>query len=99
MSDVNEMKLLKIDKPARLYKAEGCPVCHSSGYKGRTAIHEVMSVESEIRRIIEHRGNAEELRETAVKEGMVNLFESCKALVLKGETTIQEMVKTVYARD
>ncbi len=99
MSDENEMKLLNVDKPARLYKAEGCPVCHSSGYKGRTAIHEVMSVGSEIRRIIEHRGNAEELREMAVKEGMVNLFESCKALVLRGETTIQEMVKTVYARD
>jgi type IV pilus assembly protein PilB len=99
MSDENEMKLLNIDKPEKLYKAEGCPACHSTGYKGRTAIHEVMSVESEIRRIIEHRGNAEELRETAVKEGMVNLFESCKALVLKGETTIQEMVKTVYARD
>lgn len=99
MSDENEMKILNIDKPVSLYKEEGCPVCHGSGYKGRTAIHEVMPVEREIRRIIERRGNAEELRETAVKEGMVNLFENCRTLVLKGETTIQEMVKTVYARD
>lgn len=99
MSDENEMKILNTDKPVRLYKGEGCPACHDSGYKGRTAIHEVMPVEREIRRIIERRGNAEELRETAVKEGMVNLFENCRTLVLKGETTIQEMVKTVYARD
>lgn len=99
ISDENEMKLLNIDKPARLYKAEGCPTCHGSGYKGRTAIHEVMLIGREMRRIIEQKGNAEELRETAVKEGMVNLFENCRSLVLKGETTIQEMVKTVYARD
>lgn len=98
-SDENEMKLLNIEKPAKLYRSEGCPVCHNSGYKGRVAIHEVMKIEREHRSIIEREGNAEELRDIAVKSGMVNLYESCKDLVLKGETTIQEMVKTVYARD
>lgn len=98
-SDENEMRLLNVDKPVRLYRADGCPTCHNTGYKGRTAIHEVMQIEKEHRILIEKESNAEQLRDTAMKMGMVNLFDSCKGLVLKGETTMQEMVKTVYARD
>lgn len=98
-SDENEMNLLGLDKPVLLYRSAGCPMCQNTGYKGRTAIHEVMSIEKEHRGVIEREGSTEELRDTAVRMGMVNLFGSCRELVLRGETTVQEMVKTVYARD
>ncbi len=98
-SDEKEMKLLNVDKPVQLYKAGGCPTCNNTGYKGRAAIHEVMLIEKEHRILIEKESNAEQLRDTAMKMGMVNLFDSCKDLVLRGQTTMQEMVKTVYARD
>lgn len=94
-----EKKILNLDNFVTIYEARGCPMCNNTGYKGRTAIHEVMVIEKEHRSVIEQEGNAEQLRDVASDKGMVNLYESCKLLVLKGETTIQEMVKTVYARD
>jgi type IV pilus assembly protein PilB len=98
-ADENEMMILNVDKPVTIYKSEGCPACQSTGYRGRTAIHEVMLIEKEHRNIITRGGSAEDIRDIAVKKGMVDLFESCKDLVLRGVTSIQEMVKTVYARD
>jgi type IV pilus assembly protein PilB len=99
MPDENEMMILNLDKPVQLYKGLGCPSCQNSGYKGRMAIHEVMLLGREHRNIIAKGGSAEEIRDTAVKHGMVDLFESCRRLVLNGTTSIQEMVRTVYAKD
>ena len=95
----NEMMILNLDKPVRLYRAVGCPACQNSGYRGRTAIHEVMMVGREHRNIIARGGSAEEIREVSISQGMVDLYESCRQLVLNGVTSIQELVKTVYARD
>ena len=95
----NEMMILNLDKPVRLYRAVGCPACQNSGYRGRTAIHEVMMVGREHRNIIARGGSAEEIREVSISQGMVDLYESCRRLVLDGVTSIQEMVRTVYARD
>ena len=95
----NDKMILNLDKPVQLYRAVGCPACQNSGYRGRTAIHEVMMVGREHRNIIARGGSAEEIREVAVRQGMVDLYESCRRLVLDGVTTIQEMVRTVYARD
>ena len=95
----NDKMILNLDKPVQLYRAVGCPACQNSGYRGRTAIHEVMMVGREHRNIIARGGSAEEIREVAVRQGMVDLYESCRRLVLDGVTTIQEMVRIVYARD
>jgi type IV pilus assembly protein PilB len=99
VTDENEMRILNIDKPAQIYRNVGCPSCQDTGYRGRTAIHEVLMIGREHRKIIAREGSAEEIREVAEKQGMVNLFNSCRDLVLRGETSLQEMVKTVYARD
>ena len=95
----NDKMILNLDKPVQLYRAVGCLACQNSGYRGRTAIHEVMMVGREHRNIIARGGSAEEIREVAVRQGMVDLYESCRRLVLDGVTTIQEMVRIVYARD
>lgn len=95
----SERKILREDTIPRLYKAVGCPACHNTGYRGRLAIHEVMVLNSQLRSLIEKGSNAEELRKMALENGMVPLYDNCKQLVLKGVTTISEMVKTVYARD
>ena len=98
-ADEKEKIILNTDKPVQLYKSVGCPACQDSGYRGRTAIHEGMLIGKEHRNIIAKGGSAEEIRDVAVKQGMVDLYESCRQLVLSGVTSIQEMVKTVYARD
>jgi type IV pilus assembly protein PilB len=58
-----------------------------------------MMLGKEHRNIIARGGSAEEIRDVAIRQGMVDLYESCRQLVLSGVTSIQEMVKTVYARD
>lgn len=99
ISTERDKQVLEESTAQKLYQAIGCPSCNQTGYKGRLAIHEVLHLDSKLRSIIEKGGNAEELRAVALKDGMVPLFENCKQLVLKGVTTINEMVKTVYARD
>ncbi|MDR3543329.1 MAG: ATPase, T2SS/T4P/T4SS family [Desulfosporosinus sp.] len=94
-----DKKVLKDTNVQKLYQATGCPACNNTGYKGRMAIHEVLQLNSKLSSIIEKGANAEELRAIALQDGMVPLFENCKQQVLKGVTTISEMIKTVYTRD
>ena len=98
-ADEIEQEIMQINKPTKLYRAIGCPACNNSGYRGRIPIHEVMVLDKAHRQLIEDGGNAEELRGLAIEKGMMNLYESCKILVLDGKTSLTEMVKVVYARD
>ncbi len=98
-ADEVEQEIIQMDQPIQLYRATGCPICNNSGYRGRIPIHEVMLLDKAHRQLIEDGGNAEELRNLAVEKGMMNLYESCKILVIEGKTSLAEMVKVVYARD
>jgi type IV pilus assembly protein PilB len=97
-TDEYEMHVLGLDEPAEIFRAVGCPACNNTGYKGRLAIHEVMMIDNAIKLLIEKEGNTEQIRSQARLNGMVDLYESCREVVLRGVTTTQELVKTVYAR-
>lgn len=99
LADDREKKILRDLNVVKLYKPTGCPACNNTGYKGRIAIHEVLYLDNKMRSIIEKGANADELRTLAVKNGMVPLYDNCKRLVINGVTSINEMVRTVYARD
>ena len=99
LAEEREKKILREQNVHKLYKATGCPACNNTGYKGRVAIHEVLYLDNKLRNIIEKGANADELRTLALKGGMVPLYENCRQLVLNGVTSINEMVRTVYARD
>lgn len=86
-----ETALLKLDKPTEIYKPHGCPFCHNTGYKGRTAVHEIMYLNDKIREAINNRVFLEDLRELAIQHGMVPLWDACKELVLNGITSINEL--------
>jgi type IV pilus assembly protein PilB len=93
-----EQRILGLDEPVELYQAVGCPSCNNTGYKGRLAVHEVMMIDNSIRLLIEKGVSSDLIREQAKKNGMSELYDNCRDVVLKGQTTIQELVKTVYAR-
>lgn len=96
----NERNILGIhDKNIKLYKGSGCNQCNHTGYKGRIAVHEVMSVSKEIKKLINKKSSIEELREKAISEGMKVLMENGKDLILKGITTYEEMMRTAYTID
>jgi type IV pilus assembly protein PilB len=86
-------------KGLTLYKGKGCEICKGSGYKGRTAIHEVMKIGAEHRRAIYKGESSDVLNDIAVKNGMISLHENCRRLVLKGLTTIEEMIKITYVQE
>ncbi|AKL95270.1 type IV pilus assembly protein PilB [Clostridium aceticum] len=82
-----------------LYKGKGCNACNNTGYLGRTAIHEIMPVNREIRNLINRNGESDLIKDKALEAGMLTLFESCRLLVFKGITTIDELLRVTYSVD
>lgn len=87
-----EMKLLGIDEPISVFRAQGCQFCGHTGYRGRVAVHEIMYMSERLRSAVTQGKPLDELREIAKEEGMVNLWDSCKKLVFKGITDIAELM-------
>jgi type IV pilus assembly protein PilB len=81
------------DGELALYRAVGCTFCSGTGYRGRVALHEVMTVSPEIERLAALRSSATEIRRTALEEGMVPLREDGFAKVLQGITTLEEVLR------
>jgi len=87
-----EMKLLGLTEPISLFRPQGCNYCNGTGYKGRIAVHEMMYINENMRNVIVREKNLERLREAARENGMVTLWNSCRSLVLKGVTGVQELM-------
>lgn len=79
------------------YKGKGCPKCNGKGYKGRTAIHEIMLMNDEIRDLVLKKASRETIKEVARKHGMVTLREDGMQKVLKGMTTVEEVMRVTAA--
>ncbi|MCS6875712.1 MAG: GspE/PulE family protein [Aquificaceae bacterium] len=85
------------DENILIYKAnpDGCANCNGSGYKGRTAVHEILEVDEELRKIIVKGANAEEIRDLARKKGMRTLYEAGIIKVGRGITSIAEVERVL----
>ena len=94
-----EMRLLnaepsgKLDGQIMLYRGEGCEACGGTGYRGRTGIFELMVMNDELRHMVVEKRASGDLRRKAIEYGMVTLREDGLAKVLKGVTTIDEVVR------
>jgi type IV pilus assembly protein PilB len=75
------------------FKGQGCDTCGGTGYKGRQGLYEVMSMTSNLRRLVLKGGSTEELREQAVKDGMLTLRMDGMLKVKRGITSLEEVVK------
>lgn len=76
-----------------LYRAVGCTFCSGTGYRGRVALHEVMTLSPEIERLAVLRSPSAEVRKAALDEGMVPLREDGFGKVLEGITTLEEVLR------
>ena len=74
-----------------LYKADGCDKCNSTGYKGRTAIAELLDGTDEMKSLIQGKARMDEIREQATKDGMTTLMQDGIRKVFLGLTDIQEV--------
>ncbi len=78
------------------YRGKGCEDCGFSGFKGRTAIHEVMPVDGEMRRLIMESRDTEEIRYHAVSRGMQTILQDGVHRAAKGVTTLKEVMQVAY---
>jgi general secretion pathway protein E len=75
------------------YRGKGCDQCFHSGYRGRRALYEIMTVTSQIKAQVLKSQDSEELRRVAIGQGMTTLFVRGVELVLAGETTFAEVLR------
>jgi len=80
----------KFFEGATLYRGRGCDRCKNSGYSGRTAIIEVMTVTDEIRKLVIERKSAMEIGKIAVAQGMKNLRAVALDKVREGVSTLEQ---------
>ncbi|MEE8605475.1 MAG: GspE/PulE family protein [Candidatus Aminicenantaceae bacterium] len=86
----------KVYKDTTFYESQGCPECGFKGYRGRTAIAELLQLSDEIREMILDRKPLSEVRRRAKLEGMIFLREIGMAKVLKGVTSLRELNKVTF---
>lgn len=99
--DENQRKALglSMNEKITLYRACGCEKCNKKGYKGRIAVHEVLMVNSKVKRAITANASTEELRDLAIKEGMIPMAENVRRNVLQGTTSFEEFIEATISND
>jgi len=84
-----------VAKGTPMYRAAGCPDCAMTGYRGRFSIIEVLTVSAEVERRIAAGEPAARIAEAARLAGMKSLWDSGLAHVVRGESTIDELMRVV----
>jgi type II secretory ATPase GspE/PulE/Tfp pilus assembly ATPase PilB-like protein len=77
-------------------KGEGCDECAGTGYRGRISVNEVLVADQEVREAILRKASASEIKQIAVKNGMVTMLEDGFKKVRAGETTIEEVLRVIH---
>jgi type II secretory ATPase GspE/PulE/Tfp pilus assembly ATPase PilB-like protein len=75
---------------ATIYRGRGCERCHNTGYAGRLAILEAMTITDEIRKAIIARQSAMEIAQLAIKQGMKTLRVAALEKVREGLSTLEQ---------
>jgi type IV pilus assembly protein PilB len=75
------------------YEARGCPACDSKGYKGRTALYELLVPTQSVHQMIMNRASAEEIRRALAETGTRTLMDEGIEKVKEGVTTVEEVLK------
>lgn len=81
----------------KVKKACGCPACNNTGYKGRVAVHEILQIDKQVRRLIMENVQVEEIKEYAVSHQHMRTLKQCAMYYLReGITTVEEVLKVAY---
>lgn len=82
--------------PSTLFKGKGCPVCNFTGYKGRSAIFEIIDVDQELRNLISSKQvTIDKVREISKKKGVISMFQDGLRKAGLGITTVEEIMREV----
>jgi general secretion pathway protein E len=77
----------------QLYRPKGCPLCKQTGYRGRTGIYELLTVDEGVRELIMKGMDSATIKEEARKRGMLTLREDGLRKMLTGVTSAEEVLR------
>ena len=97
LSTEEENELMGIPSSIEIYDPVGCSSCNNTGYKGRTAIHEIIHCTAKVSAIIAAGGGKEEIEEAAKANGTKLLRDNASELVQAGQTSIDELVRSTFS--
>ncbi len=83
------------EKRKEFFYGKGCSICSNTGYRGRTGVHELMTVSEELRRLILNNAPAADVRAQAIKDGMMPMWRNAMLKVKQGTTTPYEVLRNV----
>lgn len=91
--DINDLFAASHLTDGDFFKAVGCENCLQTGYKGRSGIFEFLKVTENIQNLILQTSESNQIRQAAIKEGMLTLRQDGVRKILSGETTIDEVLR------
>lgn len=94
--ELEMLGLKNLDLNVEFYKGTGCPHCKQTGYRGRTPIFEVLQFDNDIRQMITDGKSSNEIKRMLSSKGIRTLQDNCLELVLKGNTTVEELLRISY---
>lgn len=86
-------------KQELIFRAKGCDQCRRIGYKGRTAIYEIIPIVPEIRALITKKASAQEIKEFAKEKGYLTLWDSGIKKVEQGITSVEEVLRVSLIKE
>ncbi|RMF89696.1 MAG: type II/IV secretion system protein [Nitrospinota bacterium] len=78
------------------FVGRGCEACYYTGYLGRTGVFEILVIDKTIKELITNQASEDEIKETAIKEGMRTLHQSGVQKVIDGITTPEEVMREIF---
>ena len=84
-----------MDKLPTYYKGKGCDKCGGNGYKGRVGVYEVMIMNDELRRLVAGGAKSDEVRDCAVRHGMITLQSYAEYLLTEGLTSVEAVLGVI----
>lgn len=83
------------EEEVELYKTRGCVYCNGTGYRGRVGIYEFLKVTESIQKLILSKASAREIRDTAMREGMITMKQDGLLKAKQGITTVEEVLRVI----
>lgn len=95
-NDLHQHEVFGATDQITLWRSSGCPICDGTGYHDRIGIYEVLRVTPRIRSLVISHTATEDIRTVAREEGMRPLIFGAVDLIVRGVTTVNEAIRTLY---
>ena len=94
--DEKELLGVPVERDITIYEPGKCMQCDQMGYKGRIGVYEILEMSPTLKKIISKGGDADQIKDQAIQEGMHTLRMSASEYVLNGITSIHEMMRVSF---